>query len=121
VLFRGKHLAAGLFIFFVLNSHAFGREIKTKNAFWRASGTAFCYNYENISIWVGMSYIHQDEALTELWSRAVTACQSKGGLYMMFPGQHTLIKELPGKTRNLILRSLLELLCFSCYAGAKAA
>jgi hypothetical protein len=77
------HLATAFFIFFVLSSapHSFGKEKQKKTAYWGASGTAFCHNYENISIWVGMSYVHQDEALTELWSRAVTVCQAKGGLY----------------------------------------
>ncbi|MCI5208773.1 MAG: hypothetical protein D3910_08265 [Candidatus Electrothrix sp. ATG2] len=52
-----------------------------KAAYWGASGAAYCYNYENISIWVGMSYARRNEALTELWTQAVSACQYKGGLY----------------------------------------
>ena len=54
---------------------------QSEAAYWGASGAACCYNYENISIWVGMSYGHRDEALTELWTRAVAACRYKGGLY----------------------------------------
>ncbi|MGB5687053.1 MAG: hypothetical protein WBM35_14690 [Candidatus Electrothrix sp.] len=54
---------------------------KSETAYWGASGTASCHNHENISVWVGMSYPHHNEALTELWAKAVTACIDRGGLY----------------------------------------
>ncbi len=83
MLLKKITLLTAFFIFLAVsaNVQAFGKGTRTKNAYWGASGTAFCHNYENISIWVGMSYVHKDEALAELWSRAVTACHSKGGVY----------------------------------------
>lgn len=54
---------------------------QSETLYWGALGTASCHNYQNVSVWVGMSYTHHNEALTELWTKAVTACLDKGGLY----------------------------------------
>ena len=70
-----------LFLCLVSAGQALARGGTTELAYWGASGTAHCHNYDNISVWVGMSYTDQDDALTELWSRAVAACQYRGGLF----------------------------------------
>ena len=70
-----------LFLCLVLAGQAFARGSHKEISYWGASGTAHCHNYENVSVWVGMSFTQQDDALTELWSRAVAACQYRGGLF----------------------------------------
>jgi hypothetical protein len=71
-----------LFLSIFLASQALaGQWHRTEIAYWGASGTAYCNNYENVHIRVGVSYLHPDDALEALWSRAVTACQYRGGLY----------------------------------------
>ena len=70
-----------LFSFLLLSNQSHAEWKQPVTPYWGASGTAYCHNYENISVWVGMSYTHHNEALTELWTKAVTACLDKGGLY----------------------------------------
>ena len=79
----GKKTIVGVVLFLTLffAGQAFAGWQRTKIAYWGASGVAHCNNYENVSIWVGMSQLHPDDAWTALWKRAVTACQYRGGLY----------------------------------------
>ncbi|MCI5124282.1 MAG: hypothetical protein D3925_07350 [Candidatus Electrothrix sp. AR5] len=70
-----------LFSSFLLSTQGFAALENSKTAYWGASGTACCHNYESISVWVGMSYTHHNKALTELWAKAVIACLDRGGLY----------------------------------------
>ena len=70
-----------LFLSLFLAGQAFAGWQRTEIAYWGASGTAHCNNYESVEIWVGMSHFHSDDALTALWNRAVTACKYRGGLY----------------------------------------
>lgn len=70
-----------LLISFFMSSQAFAAWKRTELAYWGASGAAHCLNDESITIWVGMSYLQESDALTELWNRAVTVCQNRGGLY----------------------------------------
>ena len=70
-----------LFSSLLLSSQSNAEWKRSVTPYWGASGTAYCHNHENISVWVGMSYPHHNEALTELWTKAVTACLDKGGLY----------------------------------------
>jgi hypothetical protein len=70
-----------LFSSLLLSTQSLASSKQSENAYWGASGTASCYNHKNISVWVGMSYTHHNEALAELWTKAVTACLDKGGLY----------------------------------------
>ena len=65
----------------LLAGQAFAQPGQAEASYWGASGTAHCYNYDNVSVWVGMSYTQQNDALTELWSKAVAACQYRGGLF----------------------------------------
>lgn len=74
-------IGAVLFLSLFLAAQAFAGWSRTEIAYWGASGTAYCNNYDNVSIWVGMSYLHPDEALTALWHRAAEACTYRGGLY----------------------------------------
>lgn len=78
-----KKTITGIVLFFslVLAGQAFAGWNRTEIAYWGASGTAHCNNYDNVSIWVGMSYLHPDDALTALWYRAVDVCKYRGGLY----------------------------------------
>ena len=69
------------FLSLFLTSQAFAGWKQTKIAYWGASGLAYCNNYENVSIRVGMSQLHPDDAWTALRNRAFTACQYRGGLY----------------------------------------
>jgi hypothetical protein len=71
--------------------------------YWGASGTAYCHNYENISVWVGMSYPHHNDALTELWTKAVTVCLDKGGLYDVSGGAYS-HKGLLGKRYSFVIK-----------------
>ena len=70
-----------LFLSLLFTGQAFAEWQRTEIAYWGASGTAYCHNYENVSIWVGMSYMHQNDALTALWNSAVAACRYRGGVY----------------------------------------
>ncbi|MCW5201896.1 hypothetical protein VU12_03050 [Desulfobulbus sp. US4] len=65
----------------VLSGQAFAEWQRTEIAYWGASGTAFCNNYQDVHISVKMSYLRPDDALSALWSQAFTACQYRGGLY----------------------------------------
>lgn len=81
MFYRKTIVGLVFFLSLFLTSHAFAGWKQTKIAYWGASGTAHCNNYKNVRLWVGMNYFHPDNALTELWNRAVTACKYQGGLY----------------------------------------
>ena len=81
MLYKKITVGAILFITLVFTGHAFAEWNRTEIAYWGASGTAHCNNYENVQIWVGMSYLHPDDALEMLWRQGVAACQYRGGLY----------------------------------------
>ncbi|XCN73612.1 MAG: hypothetical protein Q3M24_02330 [Candidatus Electrothrix aestuarii] len=70
-----------LFLCLILADQAFARWGQAETSYWGASGTAHCHNNNNVSVWVGMSYTQQNDALTELWNKAVAACQHRGGLF----------------------------------------
>ncbi|RWX43334.1 hypothetical protein H206_02882 [Candidatus Electrothrix aarhusensis] len=81
-MFSKKNIiGAVLFSSLLLSNPGLANWKQSETLYWGALGTACCYNYENVSVWVGMSYTHHNEALTELWTQAVTACLDKGGLY----------------------------------------
>jgi hypothetical protein len=77
-----------LFLSLVFAGQAFAGWNQTEIAYWGASGTAYCNNYQNVHISVGMSYLHPDDALSALWNRAFTACQYRGGLYDISGNTH---------------------------------
>ena len=74
-------IGTALFSSLILSSQGLAGWKQSENAYWGASGTASCHNYKNIPVWVGMSYTHHNDALKELWAKAITACHDKGGLY----------------------------------------
>ncbi|CAK8725117.1 hypothetical protein KKHLCK_15905 [Candidatus Electrothrix laxa] len=81
VSLKKKIIGTLLFSSLFLSTQSLASWKQSENIYWGASGTASCHNHENISVWVGMSYKHHNDALTELWAKAVTACLDRGGLY----------------------------------------
>ncbi|MCI5223566.1 MAG: hypothetical protein D3924_13075 [Candidatus Electrothrix sp. AR4] len=54
---------------------------KTEIAYWGATGTVYCNNYESVSVQVGLGYLHRLDALSALEQRAVFVCSYRGGVY----------------------------------------
>ncbi|XOF32969.1 MAG: hypothetical protein ACL93V_13240 [Candidatus Electrothrix sp. YB6] len=74
-------IAAVLFISFLLAGHAFADDwARTEVAYWGASGTASCNNYESVPIAVELSHMSSEDAWRALRWAAFSACDYRGGL-----------------------------------------
>ncbi|MCI5218897.1 MAG: hypothetical protein D3914_06845 [Candidatus Electrothrix sp. LOE2] len=77
-----------LFLSLVFAGQAFAGWTRTEIAYWGASGTAYCNNYDTVQIRVEKSYLHPNDAAAALWRQGAAACHYRGGLYDISGNTH---------------------------------